>query len=67
MAWLRTNATDSLQGTQKEKAMRIAIIGAGNVGGLQEARLLDSFALTWIHLAVFQKLGTNFAFRLMKR
>lgn len=38
-----------------------------DVGPLQEARLLEPFALTWIHLAVLQKLGTNFAFRLMKR
>jgi predicted dinucleotide-binding enzyme len=38
-----------------------------DLGPLQEARLLEPFALTWIHLAVFQKLGTNFAFRLMKR
>jgi 8-hydroxy-5-deazaflavin:NADPH oxidoreductase len=38
-----------------------------DVGPLQEARLLEPFALTWIHLAVFQKLGTNFAFRLVKR
>jgi predicted dinucleotide-binding enzyme len=40
---------------------------AYDVGPLQEARLLEPFALTWIHLAVFQKMGTNFAFRLMKR
>ncbi len=38
-----------------------------DVGALKEARLLEPFALTWIHLAVFQKLGTNFAFRLVKR
>jgi NADPH-dependent F420 reductase len=40
---------------------------AYDVGPLREARLLEPFALTWIHLAVFQKLGTNFAFRLVKR
>jgi 8-hydroxy-5-deazaflavin:NADPH oxidoreductase len=38
-----------------------------DVGPLQDARLLEPFALTWIHLAAFQKLGTNFAFRLVKR
>lgn len=38
-----------------------------DLGPLQEARLLEPFALTWIHLAVFQKLGTGFAFRLVKR
>lgn len=38
-----------------------------DVGPLQDARLLEPFALTWIRLAVFQKLGTDFAFRLVKR
>ncbi len=38
-----------------------------DAGPLQEARLLEPLALTWIHLAVFQKLGTNFAFLLKKR
>jgi hypothetical protein len=58
--------------------MKIAILGAGNadvvaltvpydVGPLTEARLLEPFALVWIHLAVRQKMGTGFAFRLMRR
>jgi predicted dinucleotide-binding enzyme len=40
---------------------------AHDAGPLAEARLLEPFALVWIHLAVFQKMGTNFAFRLMRR
>jgi len=38
-----------------------------DVGPLSEARLLEPFALVWIHLAVLQKMGTGFAFRLMRR
>ena len=38
-----------------------------DVGSLAEARLLEPFALVWIHLAVLQKMGTQFAFRLMRR
>ena len=38
-----------------------------DVGSLTEARLLEPFALVWIHLAVLQKMGTGFAFRLMRR
>src|SRR5262245_15822209 len=38
-----------------------------DVGTLTEARLLEPFALVWIHLAVLQKMGTGFAFRLMRR
>ena len=38
-----------------------------DVGPLTEARLLEPLALVWIHLAVLQKMGTGFAFRLMRR
>lgn len=38
-----------------------------DAGPLREARLLEPFALVWIHLAAFQKMGRNFAFRLMRR
>src|SRR5207248_6974415 len=37
-----------------------------DAGRLIEARLLEPLAALWIHLAVFQRLGTNFAFRLMR-
>jgi predicted dinucleotide-binding enzyme len=40
---------------------------AYDAGPLSEARLLEPFALAWIHLAVFRKMGTGFAFRLMRR
>jgi 8-hydroxy-5-deazaflavin:NADPH oxidoreductase len=38
-----------------------------DVGPLTEARLLEPFALVWIHLAVLQEMGPGFAFRLMRR
>jgi 8-hydroxy-5-deazaflavin:NADPH oxidoreductase len=38
-----------------------------DVGPLTEARLLEPFALVWIHLALQQKMGTGCAFRLMRR
>jgi len=40
---------------------------AHDLGPLSEARLLESLALIWIHLALFQKMGTDFAFRLVRR
>lgn len=40
---------------------------AHDAGPLAEARLLEPLALVWIHLAAFQKMGTGFAFRLMRR
>ena len=38
-----------------------------DAGGLSAARWLEDFAMLWIHLAIHQKLGVNFAFRLVRR
>ena len=38
-----------------------------DAGPLKQARLLESLAMLWIWLAVFGGLGTNFAFKLMRR
>lgn len=40
---------------------------AYDAGPLSEARLLEPLALLWIKLAVQQKMGLNFAFRLVRR
>ena len=38
-----------------------------DAGPLQMARALEPVALLWVHLAVFEKLGTDFAFQLIRR
>jgi len=38
-----------------------------DAGALTAARWLESFAMLWIHLALHQKFGVNFAFRLVRR
>jgi 8-hydroxy-5-deazaflavin:NADPH oxidoreductase len=38
-----------------------------DAGPLRQARVLDPLAMLWIWLAVFGGLGTDFAFRLMRR
>jgi predicted dinucleotide-binding enzyme len=38
-----------------------------DAGPLREARLLESLALLWIHLAYPQKMGRDIAFKLMRR
>jgi predicted dinucleotide-binding enzyme len=38
-----------------------------DVGGLNQAILLEYFAKLWIHLAYQQGMGTGFAFKLLKR
>jgi 8-hydroxy-5-deazaflavin:NADPH oxidoreductase len=38
-----------------------------DAGPLSNARVLEPFALLWIYLGVFQGLGMNFAFQIVKR
>ncbi len=38
-----------------------------DAGGLSIARLLEPYAMLWIHLAYREKFGQNIAFRLMRR
>src|SRR5262249_29771021 len=38
-----------------------------DAGPLMQARLLEPFALLWISLALRQRLGVDFAFRLIRR
>jgi predicted dinucleotide-binding enzyme len=40
---------------------------ARDAGGLAVARLLEPYAMLWIHLAIRQGFGMGFAFKLMKR
>jgi hypothetical protein len=60
--------------------MKIAIIGAGQVGKAQGVgwskaghqiiygfRLLEPLAMLWVHLAVFKGQGWGFAFSLLRK
>jgi hypothetical protein len=38
-----------------------------DVGGLEYARLLEPFAMLWIHLALFRRQGLDFAFGLLRK
>lgn len=40
---------------------------ANDAGGIAVARLLEPYAMLWIHLALRQGFGTGFAFKLMRR
>ncbi len=40
---------------------------AVDMGSLQSARYLEPFAMTWIHLAIREGFGRNFAFGLLRR
>jgi 8-hydroxy-5-deazaflavin:NADPH oxidoreductase len=54
------------------KATVLALVGALgfeaiDAGALRVARLLEPYAMLWIHLMVHQKIGRHFAFSLMRR
>ena len=38
-----------------------------DLGGLEYARLIESLAMIWIHLAVFKGQGVDFAFGLLRK
>jgi len=57
-------------GTQKRTVLKLASelgFEAIDAGGLPIARLLEPFAMLWIHLANAQGLGRDFAFGLLRR
>jgi hypothetical protein len=37
------------------------------MGGDDKVAILESFALVWIDLAIFQKMGRGMAFKLLRR
>lgn len=54
----------------RQQVMALAtLIGfdAVDMGSLQSARYLEPLAMTWIHLAILQGFGRNFAFGLLRR
>lgn len=68
-------AADMFIAGDSEKAKRIATqfakeIGFGecyDFGGDDKIPLLEQFAMVWINLAIFQKVGRNIAFKILKR
>ena len=68
-------AADMFVAGDSEKAKRIATqlakeVGFGecyDFGGEDKIPLLEQFAMVWINLAIFQKVGRNIAFKVLKR
>ena len=56
-------------GTGKSKVLDLVTelgFEAVDVGGLEMARLLEPYAMLWIHLAMVRGLGRQFAFGLLR-
>lgn len=54
----------------RQQVMALATLlgfDAVDMGSLQSARYLEPLAMTWIHLAILQGFGRNFAFGLLRR
>lgn len=62
-------AGDSLKGkeTARQLAKDIGFAECYDFGGDDKIELLESLALAWINLAIFQKEGRNIAFKVLRR
>lgn len=63
MAGASTAAKDRVRQLVKD----VGFIDAIDMGGDDKVPILESFALVWIDLAIFQKMGRGIAFKLMRR
>ena len=48
-------------------AKDVAFTGCYDFDGDEKIQLLEKFTLTWINLAIFQKLGRDIAFKVIKK
>jgi len=53
--------------TVRELAKAIGFAECHDMGGDDKVPILEGFALVWIDLAIFQKMGRGIAFKLMRR
>ena len=51
----------------RQLALDIGFDACYDFGGDDKVSLLESFALAWINLAIFQKQGRDFGFKLLQR
>ena len=59
--------SDSAKSTVRELVKAIGFEECHDLGGDDKAPILEGFALVWIDLAIFQKMGRGVAFKLMRR
>lgn len=53
--------------TAKQLALEVGFAECYDFGGSNQVELLEKFALSWINLAIFQKMGRNIGVKLLQR
>lgn len=59
--------SDRAKGTVRELVRAVGFADAIDMGGDDKVHILEGFALVWIDLAIFQKIGRGIAFKLLRR
>ena len=59
--------SDAAKATVRELVKAVGFAECHDLGGDDKVPILEGFALVWIDLAIFQKMGRGIAFKLMRR
>ena len=59
--------SDRAKGTVRELVKAVGFADAIDMGGDDKVPILEGFAMVWIDLAIFQKMGRGIAFKLLRR
>jgi hypothetical protein len=59
--------SDAVKATVRELVKAVGFADAIDLGGDDKVHILEGFALVWIDLAIFQKMGRGIAFKLLRR
>jgi predicted dinucleotide-binding enzyme len=59
--------SEAAKETVRELVKAVGFSDVIDLGGDDKVHILESFALVWIDLAIFQKMGRGIAFKLMRR
>lgn len=59
--------SDRAKGTVRELVKAVGFADAIDMGGDDKVPILEGFAMVWIDLAIFQKMGRGIAFKLLLR
>ena len=59
--------SDAAKATVRELVKAVGFAECHDLGGDDKVRILEGFALVWIDLAIFQRMGRGIVFKLMRR
>ena len=59
--------SDDAKARVRDLVKAVGLADAIDLGGDDRVAILEGFALVWIDLAIFQKMGRGIAFKLLRR